>query len=168
MKVIFFFFFLLANAGLISCSNCYRDGNVFNNLVCKDEPSKSVESQKLCPDPDDKSINGLKYEDTVTLDRPGDWTSQIHFETVEPHYGFHRLSWSVGINRQSCSGGGPYSEGFNSYLKVSKSPISLGMQVVPGDNYFDYAAYGCRTPKEEKCTELVESGTIVLHVNWIP
>ncbi|MGE3974464.1 MAG: hypothetical protein AB7F59_08065 [Bdellovibrionales bacterium] len=161
---------------LVSCGGCPQLGftkqgnlscNVANDNRAIDEAAEN-ERRAACPDPTDTSINGYQNDFSVTLDRNGNWSSQIHFKTAVGHGGLYRLEWRAGINRQTCSGSQVVVNGFNSYLRMTSSPTLANMRVIPGLNYFDYVAYGCRTASETTCTEVVEEGTAVVNVNYVP
>ena len=159
---------------LAGCSGCPHFG--FNNkgqLSCDvDKDNRPPEPQSIpdpCPDPTDTSLfNGIRNDFSTTLSSNGGYQSQVHFKTAGSYGGFYRLTWTAGRNRQTCSSGTVSASGFNSYLAISASPTAMAMQVVPGLNYFDYVAYGCRTAAETTCTEVVEAGTAVLNVTYVP
>jgi hypothetical protein len=150
------------------CGDCKILGVDASSLLRCNKPQENT-AQISCPDPADTSIvNGIQNDFSVTMDRAGGFQSTLHFKTALPHYGLHRLVWSPGVNRSTCSGGGLVSEGFNTYLRLNMSPTLMDMRVVAGDNYFDYIAYGCRTASEVTCTEVIEEGTAVIHVTHVP
>ncbi|MEQ1877912.1 MAG: hypothetical protein ABL958_14820 [Bdellovibrionia bacterium] len=163
-------FFCLALSGCSACPylGFNNKGQVSCNVDKDNKPPATETTQVACPDPNDVSINGIRNDFATTLSSGGGWQSQIHFKTAGSYGGFYRLTWSAGTNRQTCTTGHVSENGFNSYLAISSSPTAMAMKVVPGLNYFDYIAHGCRTAAEKTCTEVVESGTAVLSVNYIP
>lgn len=121
-----------------------------------------------CPVPTDTSIQGTEMDKWVRLDYNGDWKSQINLETVKNSEAYHHVKWNLGKNRQTCTSGLISSEndGTRNYLLVSKKKSAVHMVVEPGNNYINYTAIGCKTVGDSSCGDIIETGTIVLFVDY--
>jgi hypothetical protein len=155
---------------LLSCGNCKNFD--FSSLSCKqDEPPPTpISAQSTCPNPNDTSINGVENKKSTTLDFNGDWKSQVHLETMTSASIYHHVKWDVKPDRQTCSSGSITVEGdgTRNYLLISYNKTMIHMKVIAGLNYIDYTAYGCKTIGDTNCGDVVETGTIVLDVNYVP
>jgi hypothetical protein len=132
----------------------------------QDQPKSAVVNN--CPSPTDRSVQGVEMDKWVKLDYNGDWKSQVNLETVKNSERYHHVKWSVGKNRQTCTSGYISSEddGTRNYLLVSKKKSAIHMVVEPENNYIDYTAFGCRTSGDSSCGDVIETGTIVLFVDY--
>ena len=155
----------LMSWAMLGCGKCEK----FNSAKLTCEKSEDNSSKTSCPDPSDTSIKGNEIRKSTTLDKGGRWNSQVHLETATTIHGFHHLDWRVGHNRQTCAiGYVSDGSGFQQYLQITASPGTIAMRVVPGKNYIDYEVRGCKSLNDVTCETIVEAGTIVLDVNYVP
>jgi hypothetical protein len=132
------------------------------------QQAAQVAAADACPSPTDTTIHGTEMDKWSRLDYNGDWKSQIHLETIKNSEAYHHVKWDLSKNRQTCSSGhiSIEDEGTRNYLLISKKKTAIHMVVEPGNNYIDYTAYGCKTYGDSSCADVIETGTIVLFIDY--